>query len=577
MDEKLRQQAERLGIETAYCDADGVMRQADEDALRFLVDLLSRPATTIDSTLLPRTDPTIAYQPRFAQNGAKAWVLGVQLYSLMTATNWGHGDFADLMRLIDAVAEVGGDGIGLNPLHALDEDGEAGPYAPVSRLFLNPLYIDMARLPGLAADDLALKPPGDSALIDYQAVARAKNAALRRAHARLAATPDAPDWRDFIAFRAERGRVLQRYAVFCHQRKRLGRDWRDWPAPWRRPDPALIARHAADHTAEIGWREFAQFVAHRQLTQCRQHARERGMAVGLYLDLAVGVQADGFDAWNEPEAYLEGATIGAPPDPLNRGGQNWGLTAFNPMALRRQAYSPFAAMLAATMRYAGAIRIDHVLGLNRLYLIPPGKAATDGAYLAMPLGELLAAVAQESNHHRCLVIGEDLGTVPDGLRAQLRDHGVWTYRVMMFERGEGGFASPHSYPAKALVTFSTHDLPTFAGWMAGADIVLAQRLGLKPPETLRARQHKRRDLRRALGLAPRRRPAYADIVRFLAGTPCQLVSLSLEDLLGSSTQVNLPGTFREYPNWRHRLRCDEGKLRQALRQVVSLFPTRKMP
>lgn len=578
MDETLQQRALALGIETAYRDADGVMRQVDDGALRFLVDLLSRPDIAVPHpTTIPQAESAVAYQPPFAQRGDKAWVLGVQLYSLATPANGGHGDFADLTRLIDCVATAGGAGIGLNPLHALDEDGEASPYAPVSRLFLNPLYIDMTDLPGQSGDEPVPTRDAVTALVDYRAVARVKNAALRRAYESLSATPDAPIWHDFLAFRAERGALLQRYAVFCHQRRVLGRDWRCWPQMWQRPDPALIARHATDHPAEIGWREFAQFIAHRQLAQCQRRTRDRGMAIGLYLDLAVGVQPDGFDTWNEPESYLEGATIGAPPDPLNRAGQNWGLTAFNPAALRGQAYRPLAVMLAATMRYAGAIRIDHVLGLSRLYLIPPGNAAAGGAYLNMPLRELLTTVAQESNRHRCLVIGEDLGTVPAGLRSQLRDHGIWTYRVMMFEHRADGFAAAATYPAKALVTFSTHDLPTFAGWMESADIALAQRLGLKPPETLRARQAKRRDLKRVLGLGPRQRPAYSDIMRFLARTPCQLVSLSLEDLLDSRTQVNLPGTFREYPNWRHPLHVDDARLQGALRNVAVLFSDDRAP
>lgn len=571
MDEILQERARQLGLETAYCDADGAMRQADEPTLRFLVDLLSR-ALRVPDTPIPRTGRRdVAFQPPFAERGEKAWVLGVQLYSLATQANGGHGDFADLMRLIDLVAAAGGAGIGLNPLHALDEDGEASPYAPVSRLFLNPLYIDLARLAGPAARIPDSPLPADNALIDYQTVARVKNAALRHVYRQLAARPETPEWRAFLAFRTQRGAILRRYAVFCHQRKRLGRNWRDWPAEWRRPDPILVARHAEQHPEEIGWREFAQFVAHRQLEQCQSHASDRGMTIGLYLDLAVGVQPEGFDAWDQPGAYLEGATIGAPPDPLNRTGQNWGLTAFDPMALRQQAYAPLAAMLAATMRYAGAIRIDHVLGLNRLYLIPPGNAPAEGAYLTMPVDGLLAALARESRRHRCLVIGEDLGTVPDGLRAQLRDHGVWTYRVVMFEHGATGFAAADSYPAKALVTFSTHDLPTFAGWIEGTDIVLAQRLGLRPPESLRARQAKRRALKRALGLKARQRPTHADIVRFLASTPCQLVSLSLEDLMGSSTQVNLPGTFREYPNWQHRLRLDAAKLQAALHDIAKTF------
>ena len=252
---------------------------------------------------------------------------------------------------------------------------------------------------------------------------------------------------------------------------------------------------------------------------------------------------------------LADASIGAPPDLLNTAGQNWSLVAFNPRALERQGFEPFRGMLEAAMRYAGAVRLDHVLGLNRLYLIPNGASA--GGYVRFPLEAMLAVVAQESVRHRCVIIGEDLGTVPANLRETLADWGVWSYRVMLFERDEdGSFRPPERYPEEALVTFSTHDLPTFAGWSVGRDLREKRAIGIDPGETDADRAAAQAALRAALARCrgkERTGPGFLPVARYLAATPSRILMISLDDALGVLDQPNVPGTIDEHPNWRRRL------------------------
>jgi 4-alpha-glucanotransferase len=278
------------------------------------------------------------------------------------------------------------------------------------------------------------------------------------------------------------------------------------------------------------------------------------MKVGLYLDVAVGVQSDGFDAWNEQGAISRSLSVGAPPDPLNTVGQNWGLAGFNAPGLEGQCFEPFREMLRASMRHAGAIRLDHVLGLKRLYLVPHGFPPKQGAYVQMPFEALMAATALESAAHRCVVIGEDLGTVPDGFREQMADWGLWSYKVMMFEREDSGrFYDVDYYPPNALITFSTHDLSTYAGWRSFGDLTTKRGLGIDPGESDEARWHALAMLDDVLRHNAIDRSDLYAVVSFLARTKSRLLAVSLEDLLGVVDQPNIPGTIDEHPNWRQRI------------------------
>ena len=437
---------------------------------------------------------------------------------------------------------------------------DCSPYSPNSRLFLNALYIDVEKLPEFQSGALAgsrdtIARLRQSDIVDYVAVAALKWRALRAAFDRFKAAPEAGRRQDFEQFRAERAPLLSRFACFETLRHKFNKPWWEWPEKWRQPDEAKCAAlRAGPDAAEIEFVEFVQWVADRQLQACQQRATRLGMKVGLYLDVAVGVQSNGFDAWNEQIAISRYLSVGAPPDQLNVAGQNWGLAGFNAAGLELRSFEPFRAMLRASMRHAGAIRLDHVLGLKRLYLVPHGFAADKGAYVQMPFEPLLAATAQESVAHRCVVIGEDLGTVPKGFREQMADWGIWSYQVMMFEREDNGaFRDIDHYLANALVTFNTHDLSSYAGWRSFSDLKLKRSLGIDPGESDDARWHALTMLSEVLRRNAIDRHDLAAVVEFLARTKSRLLTISLEDLLGVIDQPNIPGTVNEHPNWRQRL------------------------
>jgi 4-alpha-glucanotransferase len=490
----------------------------------------------------------------------RCWLIAVQLYGVRSARNWGMGDFTDLASLIELADHLGADGIGLNPLHALFDDrpGDCSPYSPNSRLFLNALYIDVEKLPEFQPDvesSQALAPLRAGDVVDYMGVAGLKWRALRRAFAAFKVNAKPARQQDLDEFRAERGTLLSHFACFEVLRHKFGKPWWEWPEEWRQPDDARCAalRDGAD-AGEIEFVEFVQWTADRQLGAAADLAKQLGMKVGLYLDVAVGVQADGFDAWNEQVAISRHLGVGAPPDPLNTAGQTWGLAGFNAAGLELVSFAPYRDMLRASMRHAGAIRLDHVLGLKRLYLVPQGFSARDGVYVQMPFEALLAVTAQESVANRCVVIGEDLGTVPEGFRDQIADWGIWSYLVMMFERDDAGtFRSIDHYLTNALVTFNTHDLSTYAGWRSFGDLKLKRSLGIDPGESDDARWHALAMLDDVLRHHAIDRNDLYSVANFLARTKSRLLAVSLEDLLGVVDQPNIPGTIDEHPNWRRRL------------------------
>lgn len=491
----------------------------------------------------------------------RMWALAVQLYGVRSSGNWGHGDFSDLITLIDLAADLGASGIGLNPLHALFDDRahEASPYFPNSRLFLNPLYIDVAAVPefpGLKAAGLAdaIERLRDNSIVDYHGVANAKTRGLKLAYKAFRAHGTTARREAFDHFRQQRGSSLARFGCFEVMRRKFVGPWWEWPDEWRRVDDKAIESLRRSAPADVGFIEFVQWIAHEQLDLCRARARARNLPIGLYLDVAVGVRNDSFDAWCNQDAVLSGTAVGAPPDILNMAGQNWGLAGFNPVGLEDRQFDPFCRMLRASMHYAGAIRLDHVLGLKRLYVIPHGMRAIQGAYIRFPFEALLAVAAHASVEHRCIVIGEDLGTVPDNFRETLADWGLWSYQVMLFERGwDGTFSTPDNYRQNALVTFGTHDVSTFAGWRDHRDLAVKRALGIDPGETSEQRHGAFHALDQALRQRGIEGADFPAVANFLAGTPSRLLVISLEDLLGITDQVNLPGTVDEHPNFRQRL------------------------
>ncbi len=514
-------------------------------------------------TLLVRA-PARAWLP---EGSRREWGLAVQLYELVGPHSIGIGDFGDLAGLAAAAGRMGAATLGINPLHALflAAPERASPYSPSSRLALNPLYLDIHCLPGFTeAARAQLASPRyaaltEGALIDYPALAREKLALARTAFAGFrAAGGDAA----FVRYRCEANRSLTAWARYETLAGEHGADWRKWPAALHDPESAAVADFAAGHDGEIAFYLWLQWQSEVQMGAAARAAREAGMTIGLYRDLALGADPAGAEVWAGQGDFVAGLAIGAPPDQLNPRGQNWGFPPLHPARLLERGLTPFIEIIRANMRHAGALRIDHVLGLNRLFVIPEGAAADAGVYLHYPLEALLAVIVLESRHARCMVIGEDLGTVPRGLRPKLARRGILSQRLLYFERDRAGRPrAPEDYPPLALVSFGTHDLAPLAAWWHGDDLARMDRLKLWPNEALRAaaiavRPTDRAALREALVQAQlpgaeAEVPAAA-VYRWLARTPSRLLAIQPEDAFDIVAPVNVPGTVTQEPNWRRR-------------------------
>jgi 4-alpha-glucanotransferase len=319
-----------------------------------------------------------------------------------------------------------------------------------------------------------------------------------------------------------------------------------------------------------------QWNADRQLRDCQAAARAAGMPIGLYVDVAVGIDPNGADAWAQQDAVLAGVSVGAPPDEFNPAGQDWGLAPINPGTIAHNDFATMRRLMRAAMRHAGAIRLDHALGLNRIFMIPHGMTPGEGAYVRYPFAQVLGVIAEESLRARCIVIGEDLGTVPEGFRETLSHYGLWCYRVMMFERDhEGRFRPPESYPAEALASFNTHDLSTHRGWLTGHDLRVKRSIGFDPGESDESRYWAQQKLREALQeRAPNTAPEdFAAVATYLGAAPSLLVCVAIEDILGVLDQINIPGTVEQHPNWRRRLpvALEDMEENEELRRVTEAF------
>lgn len=558
----------------------------------------------LDGETLVICAPAQGWRPTALRDGGRVWGPAVQLHALRSPRNWGIGDFGDLARLAEQVARLGADIIGLNPLHALfpHNPAHASPYSPSSRQHLHVLYLDVEALDDftdceaarrLVASDAfraRLTALRDAPLIDHAGVAAAKFEVLELLFAHFRErhlSPDGTTARDgagraFLAFVAERGEALRRHALFealqahFHAADPGVWGWPAWPEAWRDSDSAEVAAFAAAHPERVQYRQYLQWLTASQLARVNARCKALGMGVGLYLDLAVSADRAGADAWSERALVAASASIGAPPDAFNASGQNWGLPPLRPDRLRATGYRFLIDTLRANMRAAGALRIDHVMGFMRLFWIPPGHTARDGAYVHYPMEELLAIVALESRRQHCLVIGEDLGTVAPEMREAMAQAGVLSYRLLFFEReADGGFIAPARWPPDALAAVGTHDLPTFSGWWCGHDLQLRLDLGLLPAEALEPQRFERAQARARLlqavqraGLlpvealaqaaddAPPSRRVVEAVHAFVAATPSAVMMVQLEDVLGVAEQVNMPGTTAEQPNWRRRLPMD---------------------
>ncbi|RKR37453.1 4-alpha-glucanotransferase [Paraburkholderia sp. BL17N1] len=522
------------------------------------------------------------------------WSIAAQLYGLRRTGDGGIGDYSALAQIAVESAKRGAHALAVSPTHAMfsAEPERFSPYSPSSRLWLNVTHIDPAAVFGADAAHAALEAAqaGDAwsklerlPLIDWPNAVVLKLKVLRALyeqfceHERAQNTPRALE---FHGFCERAGRALEDHARFeALQAAQLSQEggnghWRNWPEALRDPRSPEVEAFAESNRHEVDFHLFLQWLAAKGLSHAQHAARDAGMAVGLIADLAVGCDSAGSHAWSYRDDMLQGVSVGAPPDLFNQAGQAWGLTTFSPRAMRTQGFSAFIDMLRAAFAHAGGIRIDHILGLRRLWLVPEGESARNGAYLRYPLEDLLRLIALESWRHRAIVIGEDLGTVPPGFRERLEEHGIAGIRVLWFEGAHDGkgFKPPSAWDRNAVGTTTTHDLPTVAGWWRGSDITwrnkigqtMARADGRDPEEAAQEERAKdRAELWRAFQLAgvaapdvpapPPDRAPVDEALAFVAATPGPLVTFPLEDLLAQVEQPNLPGSIDEHPNWRRRV------------------------
>ncbi len=521
----------------------------------------------------------------------------VQLYAIRSRRNWGIGDFTDLKTLVGISADQGAGIVGINPITLLfpENPDHASPYSPSTRLFLNFLYLDVEAVADFGesaeAQNLVQSPDFQARLaalrreelVDYRGVARAKQEVLEVLYGHFRdrhISHDTDRAKAFRTFQQRGGETLRLVCIFEAIQEHLHREdpsvwgWPVWPEEYRDPASRAVSDFAKANPDRVEFFQYLQWQADIQLDSVGRISLERWLAVGLYQDLPVGVDGAGAETWLNQDLFALGARAGAPPDDFNLLGQDWGLPPFIPHRLRNAAYTPFIATLRANMRHSGALRIDHVMILMRLFWVPPGKTPVDGAYVRYPFEDLLGILALESQRNRCLVIGEDLGTVPDELRAALSSLGVLSCRICYFEKDqEGNFKPPEGFPEGAIVSVSTHDLPTLAGYWNGRDIEVKTDLGLFPSEEIRERQIVARAEDRArlllrleregllpegVDVQPVRVPEMTpelvtSIHRYLARTPCKILAFQFEDVIGQMDQANLPGTTDQHPNWRRKL------------------------
>lgn len=557
--------------------------------------------------------------------------VSVQLYSLRSQNNWGIGDFGDLGELCALLAEFGVDTIGVNPLHVLyaQHPERCSPYSPSSRVFLNPLYIDVMAVPGAAesqglqnyrqTDDFqkCLQQARTSDQVEYAQVARLKLHALRLLFDDLNSSPQPR----FLEFVSRHGEALQMHARFeafdrYFSEEQELHSWTDWPVAYHDPSTPQCKALASQLADEIDFSCFLQWLADEQLVAVAQRAQTCGLRYGLYMDLAVGVDRQGGEVWAQPQQFARGIHIGAPPDALGPLGQDWSLTPYNPATLKHTGYAAFIDVLRANMRFAGILRIDHVMGLVRQYWCVPAlrreSGLAPGAYVKFPLDDLLGLVALESQRNQCVVVGEDLGTVPAGFRDKLKHRGIHGFRVLYFEKDDkGDFRHPGHYETATLATASTHDLPTLAGFLNRRDIGLRMALGHIAPgeptaDSLSQRQQELSSLLALLALSDsdtgkwlqpddlpaidsatpaailhsldhgsEALPATAEFIssvhRLLAQAGSAILVLQLEDLLQQLEMANLPGTIDEHPNWKRKLPVAVEMLHQQLGRDETLI------
>ena len=514
----------------------------------------------------------------------KLWGFAIQLYALKSARNWGVGDFTDLQNFVQMCAAVGADVIGVNPLNVLFHDypENASPYSSISRLFLNPIYIDVEKVAGYkpeyveAAQLDYVRQTGD---IDYTAVYNLKIAVLQKIFEKFAAKPKAREYQKFAKYCASVGADLDNLATFqaiysAYHDKVYG-GWRGWKKELQSPYSAAVAEFKKMHEREILFFKFLQYIAEEQLQQVCQTIRQSGLKVGLYRDLPVGLCKDSAELWSGNDLFIKDCGAGAPPDVFFPTGQKWCLGAFNPYRLKEVAYRPFIKILRAAMQGAGALRIDHVMSLMRLYIIP--DKSDDGTYIYYNFDDMLGIVALESYLNKCMVVGESIGNVPDGFIDKIHERGIYSLSVLWAERwnGCGDFKAPADFPQNAFCSVGTHDMAPLKMRWFGYDIEIMYQLKMLDEQERQNQYKGREDERRRLlgaldwvGVWPQDKPRQGDclygegypnglteaVEAYVSASNSVVYLAQLEDIFGVEVLQNLPGTDRDkHPNWRRKL------------------------
>lgn len=564
---------------TASAHADGVLLPAVTEAGYHKLRIGEREIT------LAVAPPRCPGVDTFCGKNARAWGLAVQLYGLRRkldpASDYAPamGDFTALERLLRPTGQAGADVVAISPVHAMfsAQPERYSPYSPSSRLFLNVLYADPAAVFGATTVARAARHLGlgerllaldARALIDWPELGRDRIALLRELFRGFPDNAPTGAQQDFERFRTRQGEALETHARFeaLHARHldSGATAWQQWPAEFHSPASAAVQAFARRHADEVAFHAFLQWLADDGLRRAQQTALDSGMRIGLIGDLAVGTDPGGSHAWSRQQEIFTGLSPGAPPDLHNPLGQSWGLTAFAPGALRQHGFHAFIEMLRANLAHVRGLRIDHALGMARMWLVPEGATPREGAYVAYPFDDLLRLITLEAWRHQAIILAENLGTVPANFDAAIEARGMLGMSVLWFAREHGAdaaFTPRRAWPAGNMATTSTHDLPTVNGWWAQRDLDWRARLDLLGEQS-EARQREQRAADsaalwqalkpgEAAGAAPALAPIEA-IIDFIGGTPAPLVLLPLEDMVGAVEQANLPGTVETHPNWRRR-------------------------
>jgi 4-alpha-glucanotransferase len=568
------------------------------------VSVRSDRRTPLSGTMRLIVGPDRAWLPRQLAEGGRTAGIAISLFGVRSARNWGCGDFTDLERIIDWASEdLRVSFVGLNPLHAIHnrQPFNTSPYLPNCIFYRNPIYIDVERMTDFQSSRPArelfatvevqaeLEALRRAPLVEYERVHALKQRFLKLAFDTFDAESSAgsPRAEAFREYCEREGQLLERYATYCaldewiHGRCPEVWVWPDWPEEYRDPDSTATRRFAEKHRRCVTFHQYAQWQLDLQLEEAREYARRKALSIGLYHDLALATDHCGSDLWAHRSFFAAGCWVGSPPDDFSPKGQDWGFPPPNAERHRETGYRLFAESIRQNCRHAGALRIDHVMRFFRLYWIPEGMEAARGAYVRDFCEDLLRIVALESIRQKVLIVGEDLGTVEPGVRDVLARFGILSYRLMYFEKNQQGqFRLPHEYPHHALVSVTTHDLPTLAGFWLNRDIEARQGASLLDDEASQlqtaeraSEKQKLLELLLRLGFLPERFPRDAGelpeltgelhnaFVGFLASTPSMLMALSQEDLLKETEQQNLPGTTWQYPNWRRKMRFSVEELR----------------